>query len=234
MQTIDQPLVIAGYRGTHKSTETNRLVAGMTTTLFVRAVDADGNPAPPVGLDNVASWKFVMAADWNPATAPCYATSNVDYDAENGIWTVHIFGSRTAAMIDALRNESMIEIGCEIVGLDESGDWAHPAFVLQWTGEIRNRRDSEGTPPADATGTTQVATLRVTGQVFGGDPDGTAALDPSARYLLGNWFSRFGTFEAEAIKTQSLKLYDAGAGGWRSLSIYNGQLVVGNVENNNA
>lgn len=234
MQTIDQPLVIAGYRGTHETTETNRLVAGMTTTLVVRAVDENGDPAPPEGLDNVASWKFVMAADWDPDTAPCFATSSVSYAAETGTWTISLYGTRTAAMLEALGAEGMIDIGCEIAGLTDGGDWAHPAFVLQWTGVIRNRRDSEGTPPADATGTTQVATLRVTGQVFGGDPDGTAALDPSARYLLGNWFSRFGTFEAEAIKTQSLKLYDAGAGGWRSFSIYNGQLVVGNVENNNA
>ena len=233
MQTIDQPLVIAGYRGTHETTETNRLVAGMTTTLVVRAVDADGNPAPPEGLDNVASWKFVMAADWDPATAPCYATSDVTYDATAGAWTVSLYGTRTAAMIAALGADGLIEIGCEIAGLDEGGDWTHPAFVLQWTGLIRNRRDSEGTPPEDATGTTQVAALRVTGQVFGGGANATAALDPTARYLLGDWHSRFGTFEAEDLRAQSLRLWDAGAGGWRKFSIYNGQLVVGPVENPN-
>lgn len=227
MQTETQKLIVDGYHGTAAG-PTAILVAGLTSTLVVQAVDADGAAAPPANLSNVASWKFVLAADWDPATAPCFTTDSVTYDAETATWTISLYGSRTTAMVLALGKSASIKIGCEIVGLASGGDWAHPAYVLQFVCTMRNRRDSDATPPSDVDGTTQVHDLRVTGCVQ--TAGGVDALDPSARYLLGDWFARFGTFEAERLKASSFLLYDVGAGAWRTVSLYNGQLVVGEPE----
>ena len=228
MQTETQLLIVDGYRGKDANAAAAILVAGLTSTLIVRAVDASGATAPPAGLDNVASWKFVFAADWDPATAPCYATDSVAYDAATATWTIDLYGSRTEAMVQALAKSASIKIGCELVGLASGGDWAHPAYVLQWTQTMRNRRDSDATPPSDASGTTQVHNLRVTGCVK--TANGADALDPNARYLLGDWLARFGTFEAESLKAIAFRLYDAGAGAYRTISIQHGQLVVGDPE----
>jgi len=228
MQTETQLLIVEGYKGKDANTVSAVLVAGLTSTLVVRAIDENGDPAPPANLDNIASWKFVLAADWDPATAPCYATDSVTYDASTATWTIDLYGSRTEAMVQALAKSASIKIGCELVGLASGGDWAHPAYVLQWTQTMRNRRDSDAAPPSDATGTTQVQNLRVTGCVQ--TANGADALDPSARYLLGDWFARFGTFEVESLKASEFRLYDAGAHAWRTVSIYNGQLVVGEPE----
>jgi hypothetical protein len=81
---------------------------------------------------------------------------------------------------------------------------------------------------SDVDGETQVHDLRVTGTIE--NQNGTNVLDPNARYLLGDWFARFGTFEAERLKASSFLLYDVGAGAWRTVSLYNGQLVVGDPE----
>lgn len=227
MQTEKQRLIVDGYHGASAGT-TATLVAGLTSTLVVQAVDENGDPAPPANLENVASWKFVLAADWDPATAPCFATDSVAYDAATATWTISLYGSRTTAMVLALGKSASIRIGCEIVGLASGGDWAHPAYVLQFVCTMRNRRDSDATPPSDVEGETQVDDLRVTGTIE--DQHGTNVLDPNARYLLGNWFARFGTFEAERLKASSFLLYDVGAGAWRTVSLYNGQLVVGDPE----
>ena len=227
MQTETQRLIVDGYHGASAGT-TATLVTGLTSTLVVQAVDENGDPAPPANLENVASWKFVLAADWDPATAPCFATDSVAYDAATATWTISLYGSRTTAMVLALGKSASIRIGCEIVGLTESGDWAHPAYVLQFVCTMRNRRDSDATPPSDVEGETQVHDLRVTGCVQ--TAGGVDVLDPSARYLLGDWFARFGTFEAESLRAISFRLYDSGVGAWRTVSLYNGQLVVGDPE----
>ena len=224
MQIETQKLIVDGYHGTAAGS-TAILVAGLTSTLVVQAVDAEGAAAPPANLSNVASWKFVLAADWDPATAPCFATDSVAYDAATATWTISLYGSRTTAMVLALGKSASIKIGCEIVGLASGGDWAHPAYVLQFVCTMRNRRDSDATPPSDVEGETQVDDLRVTGTIK--DKNGTNVLDPNARYLVGNWYSRFGAFEAEDLRVISFKLYDSGVGAWRTVSLYNGQLVVG-------
>lgn len=148
MQTIVQNLRADGPVGT--PVEPVSIVVGMVATLSVRCVDAAGEPAPPTGLDNVASWRFVMAADWDEDTVPCYLTDSVTYDAATATWTVPLDGTRTAQALAALGTEGRIDMGCEIVGLTSSGEWDRPAYVLQWTAAFLNRRDSAGTPtPVD-------------------------------------------------------------------------------------
>lgn len=142
MQTITHTLRIEGYRGEGASGDASALVAGMTTTLVVRAVDANGTAAPPAGLDNVAAWRFVLAEDWNSETEVPYRTAEVTYDAEHATWTIQLDGTHTATMAAALGANSDIMIGCELVGLDSSLSWSHPAYVLQWTAPLLNRRDS--------------------------------------------------------------------------------------------
>lgn len=148
MQTIVQTLRPDGPVG--NPTETVSLVVGMLATLVVRAEDANGDPAPPAGLDNVASWRFVLAPDWDEATVPCYITNEVEYDPATATWTIPLDGTRTAQMLAALGTDGRIEIGCEIAGLDASGEWDRPAYVLQWSAWMLNRRDSAGEPtPVD-------------------------------------------------------------------------------------
>lgn len=148
MQTIVQKLRPDGPVG--NPTETVSLVVGMLATLVVRAEDASGDPAPPAGLDNVASWRFVLAPDWDEATVPCYVTDEVEYDPATATWTIPLDGTRTAQMLAALGTDGRIEIGCEIAGLAASGEWDRPAYVLQWTAWMLNRRDSAGEPtPVD-------------------------------------------------------------------------------------
>ena len=165
MQRLVQPLVISGWRGTHRTADTNRLVAGLTMEYVVQAVDAAGAPAPPAGMEDVDSWRFVMAADWDPDTAPCYATEEVDYDETTASWSVALEGTRTQEMVDALEANGSIRIGCEIVGLPAGGDWAHPVYVLQWTATILNRRDSGHPPTPDPAGDATVRNLDVTALV---------------------------------------------------------------------
>lgn len=159
MQTLDQPLVVSGYRGNHITADTNRLVAGMATVYTVRSVDDDGEPAPPSGIDDVETWRFVMAADWDPATAPCYVTEEVSYDAVRAAWTIELEGTRTAQMVEAFDSSGQMQIGCEIAGIPAGGDWAHPSYVLQWDAVILSRRDSGQAPTPDDAGDANVRVL---------------------------------------------------------------------------
>lgn len=135
-------------------------VVGMTATLVVRAVDAAGDPAPPAGLDNVSSWRFVMAEDWDEGTSPCWVTDDVAYDAQTATWTIPVANTRTARMLAALGTDGSIEIGCEIVGLADGGAWDRPAYVLQWSAEMLGRRDSGQAPTPDpATGDVRATEL---------------------------------------------------------------------------
>lgn len=165
MQTLVQPLVISGWRGTHRTADTNRLVAGLTMDYVVASVDAAGDPAPPTGIEDVDTWRFVMAADWDAETPPCYATEEVDYDAAAAAWTIALEGTRTQEMVDALDANGSIRIGCEIAGLPADGDWAHPVYVLQWTATILNRRDNGRPPTPDPAGDATVRNLDVTAGV---------------------------------------------------------------------
>jgi hypothetical protein len=150
MQTIEQYLIPNGYAGANvtadgaASSELPYLVVGMPCQFIAHVVNASGAPATPAGLANVESWKFVLAGDFDPETAPCYTTDEIVWDAEECAWTVLLDGTRTASMLALLGDEPWVNIGCEVVGLGEDEDWAHPAYVLQWTARIRGRRDSDG------------------------------------------------------------------------------------------
>ena len=145
MQTIEQYLAASGYAGANvtpqgaASTDVPYFVVGMPCVYVAHLVGG-----APEGLANVASWKFVFAGDFDPDTAPCFTTDEVVFDETAGTWTVLLDGTRTADMLALLGDEPWVDIGCEIVGLDEDEDWAHPAYVLQWTARMRNRRDSDG------------------------------------------------------------------------------------------
>lgn len=149
MQNIEQKLVLRGPVGENASDGEPALVVGMKARLIVRAVDEAGDPAPPANLSDVASWKFILAEDWDPATKPCFI-ADASWNPVTATWTVMLDGTRTAEMLAALGTEGVIDIGCEIAGLPANGTWDKPVYVAQWTMPMRNRRDSDGSPsPVD-------------------------------------------------------------------------------------
>ena len=149
MQIIDHPIVATGAAGKLASSANPNIPLGMLATLRARLVDETGAAAPPSGLGNVASWRFVLAEDWNPDTPPCYRTTDIVYDPDTATWTIPLDGTRTAQALAALGRAGSIDIGCEIAGLTSSGTWDKPAFVLQWTAKLLNRRDSANAPDPD-------------------------------------------------------------------------------------
>ena len=149
MQNIEQKLILRGAVGENASDPRPALVMGMTSRLLVRAVDEAGEPAAPSGLSDVAEWRFVLAADWDPATTPCYVAAAA-WNPATATWTVNLDGTRTQEMVEALGTDGQIEIGCEIAGLPSGGTWDKPLYVAQWTMPMHNRRDGDGSPaPVD-------------------------------------------------------------------------------------
>ena len=149
MQNIEQKLILRGAVGENASDPRPALVMGMTSRLLVRAVDEAGEPAAPSGLADVAEWRFVLAADWDPATTPCYVAAAA-WNPATATWTVNLDGTRTQEMVEALGTDGQIEIGCEIAGLPAGGTWDKPLYVAQWTMPMHNRRDGDGSPaPVD-------------------------------------------------------------------------------------
>jgi len=153
MQLIDHPIVATGAAGRLAASANPNIPVGMLATLRARLVDASGAAAPPSGLGNVASWRFVLAEDWNPDTTPCYRTTDLTYDPATATWTIPLDGTRTAQALAALGRSGSIDIGCEIAGLATDGTWDKPTYVLQWTAKLLNRRDSALTPNPDTTQT---------------------------------------------------------------------------------
>ena len=156
MQTIHQYIKVAGYRGENvtsagaASSELPFLVEGMESTFVVHLVDASGNPAAPADIADVASWRFILAGDWDPATAPCFTTRTVVWDAAAATFTVTLDKTRTNAMLAFLGDAASRQIGCEIAGLATGGTWDRPRYVVQWVANIRGRRDSNGPAPDPA------------------------------------------------------------------------------------
>lgn len=149
MQNIEQKLVLRGVIGENASEGEPTLVIGMKARLLVRSVNESGTASPPANISDVASWKFILAEDWNPATNPCYI-ADAEWNPATATWTILLDGTRTAEMLSALGTDGVIDIGCEIAGLPENGTWDKPLFVVQWTMPMRNRRDSDGSPsPVD-------------------------------------------------------------------------------------
>lgn len=105
----------------------------------------DADPAELDGLQ-IETWRFVMAADWNPCTGPSWLATDVAHVARSGVWTVPLAGSRTCESVVALGKLPSVPIGFELAGIAPGGSWAAPAFLLQWQGTLANRRDSGATP----------------------------------------------------------------------------------------
>lgn len=160
MQTLDQPITANGAVAELVAGADSAIVVGMTAMLRARLVDAAGAAAPPQNIGDVASWRFVLAEDWDPATAPCYLSTAVAYDPATATWTVPLDGTRTAQALSALGKDGERSIGCEIAGIPENGTWDRPVFVLQWTAKLRNRRDSDGVILDPYTGEIVATTLR--------------------------------------------------------------------------
>lgn len=165
MQTIHQYIKVAGYRGENvtsagaASSELPFLVEGMESTFVVHLVDAEGHAAAPADIADVASWRFILAGDWDPATAPCFTTRTVVWDAAAATFTVTLDKTRTNAMLAFLGDAASRQIGCEIAGLATGGTWDRPRYVVQWVANIRGRRDSNGPAPDPATGELQAGSL---------------------------------------------------------------------------
>lgn len=185
MQNIEQKLVLRGPIGENASDGEPALVVGMKSYLVVRAVDDAGDPAPPSNISDVASWKFILAEDWNPDTNPCYI-ADASWNPATATWTVLLDGTRTAEMLAALGTSGAINIGCEIAGLPENGTWDKPVYVAQWTMPMRNRRDSDGAPtPLDPSPVTPHAASHRTDGVDPIAPSDIGAADASdLRYDL--------------------------------------------------
>lgn len=105
---------------------------------------ADADPADLSG--SITSWRFVMAADWNPATPPAFLCTDVAHEAGSGLWSLSLAGSRTCEMLLALGALGVVPIGFELAGIEDGGSWASPAYLLQWQGSVANRRDSGASP----------------------------------------------------------------------------------------
>lgn len=105
---------------------------------------ADADPADLP--DSIASWRFVMAADWSPCTPPAFLCTEVAHEAGSGLWTLSLAGSRTCEMLLAIGLLGVAPIGFELAGIESGGSWASPSYLLQWQGSVANRRDSGASP----------------------------------------------------------------------------------------
>ena len=152
MQIIDHPIIATGAAGKLSDAANPNIPVGMVATLHARLVDAAGEAAPPSGLGNVASWRFVLAEDWDPDTVPCYLSTDVAYDPATATWTIPLTATRTEQALYALGTRGSIDIGCEIAGIPENGEWDKPVYVLQWTAKLLNRRDGDGVSTDPTTG----------------------------------------------------------------------------------
>lgn len=152
MQLIDHPIIAVGAAGKLAGGANPNIPLGMLATLRARLVDANGEPAPPSGLGNVDSWRFVLAEDWDPDTVPCYLSTELAYDPATATWTIPLDRTRTEQALHALGTRGSIDIGCEIAGIPADGTWDKPAYVLQWTAKLLNRRDGDGVSTDPTTG----------------------------------------------------------------------------------
>ena len=152
MQIIDHTIIATGAAGKLSDAANPNIPVGMIATLHARLVDAAGEAAPPSGLGNVASWRFVLAEDWDPDTVPCYLSTDVAYDPATATWTIPLTATRTEQALYALGTRGSIDIGCEIAGIPENGEWDKPVYVLQWTAKLLNRRDGDGVSTDPTTG----------------------------------------------------------------------------------
>lgn len=105
---------------------------------------ADADPADLP--DSIASWRFVMAADWDPATPPAFLCTDISHAAGSGIWTIQLAGSRTREMLLAIGRLGVATMGFELAGIAAGDTWASPSYLLQWKGHVVSRRDSGLTP----------------------------------------------------------------------------------------
>lgn len=190
MQNIEQKLVLRGAIGENASEGEPTLVIGMKARLLVRSVNESGTASAPANISDVASWKFILAEDWNPATNPCYI-ADAEWNPATATWTILLDGTRTAEMLSALGTEGVIDIGCEIAGLPENGTWDKPLFVAQWTMPMRNRRDSDGAPtPLDPSPVTPHAAQHAVGGVDPVTPASIGAAsvaDATLTAVFGEW-----------------------------------------------
>ena len=152
MQLIDHPIIAVGAAGKLAGGANPNIPLGMLATLRARLVDANGEPAPPSGLGNVDSWRFVLAEDWDPDTVPCFLSTELAYDPASAAWTIPLDRTRTEQALHALGTRGSIDIGCEIAGIPAGGTWDKPAYVLQWTAKLLNRRDGDGVSTDPTTG----------------------------------------------------------------------------------
>ncbi len=106
---------------------------------------ADADPADLAGLE-ISTWRFVMAADWDPTTPPAFLCTDISHAAGSGIWTIQLAGSRTREMLLAIGRLGVATMGFELAGIAAGDTWASPSYLLQWKGPVVSRRDSGSTP----------------------------------------------------------------------------------------
>ncbi len=116
------------------------ITRGMRALLILRLLDGDGNPLS--GLENYASWDFVLAHDWNTSTTPQIHVAHGITASGNEV-RIPITETNTNELIAALGNSASKTLGAELAGFD-IGE-TDPGFLIQFDMQIRNRRGDAGT-----------------------------------------------------------------------------------------
>jgi len=116
------------------------ITRGMRVLLILKLLDGDGNPVS--GLENYASWDFVLAHDWNTSTTPQIRVTEGIIASGNEI-RIPITETNTSELIASLGNSASKTLGAELAGFD-SGH-TDPGFLLQFDMQVRNRRGDAGT-----------------------------------------------------------------------------------------
>lgn len=117
------------------------LTRGLRAKLILKLLDAEGAPVTD-NLTNMASWDFVIADDWNTATAPQIRVSEGITVSGNEVH-IPLTETNTEELISALGSLETKNFGCELAGF-EQGETS-PGYLLQFNIAIRNRRGDAGT-----------------------------------------------------------------------------------------